>query len=477
MTFFIAMFVLLMQFLWRYIDDLVGKGLESSIIAELLSYASFGLIPMALPLAILLSSIMTFGNLGEHYELTAMKSSGISLYRIMFPLIILTIIISISAFFFSNNILPHTNRKTYALLYDIKNQRPELDIQEGIFNNDLNDYTIKISHRNRETDMMYDFMIYDHTDRRGNTRVTIADSAEMVVTSDKKYLLLTLYNGRGYEELKDSRSHGTKTYPMQKNEFEKQRVIIDMSDFEFSRTDDELFKHSYQMKNLSQLSEDVDSLYDALYKRKSGFLKNFFTTNILKYDKVVPEVDSATITLTDEKNKKLDSLRQIEIDSFYASLTSPKKRQVLSTAENYAISAKSYVNSVQHDLRSRIKLIKRHEIEWHKKFTLAFACFIFFFIGAPLGAIIRKGGLGLPVVISVVFFIIYYVISLIGEKFVREAILPAWQGMWIASVILLPLGIFLSYKAAHDSVILDIYTYWHFLGKIRDKLTGRQKGI
>ncbi|PIE86366.1 MAG: permease [Bacteroidia bacterium] len=469
LTFFISMFVLLMQFLWKYIDDLVGKGLEMSVITELLSYASFGLIPMALPLAILLASLMTFGNLGENYELIAMKSAGVSLLHIMSPLVILTIIISVGAFFFSNNILPYTNLKTASLLYDIKRQRPELNIKEGIFNNDIENYTIRIGKKNRETNMLYNFMLYDHSENRGNCSVTVSDSAEMYVTKDEKYIVLTLYHGHSYQEMEEKNRDNVRKqkFPHRQSKFDKQRLIFDTKSFELDRTDDELFKHNYQMKNLSELNYAIDSLNKSLAKRKTYFFQNILSHNFFRSERM-PLNDSVKQTYD------LDTIRAISVDSIYNSLSKTQKANIIAVSSNYASSTKSYIKSTKQDFVGKQRWIRKHEIEWHRKFSLSFACFIFFFIGAPLGAIIRKGGLGMPVVVSVVFFIVYYIISLTGEKFVRESIIAAVEGMWISSFILLPLGIFLTYKAANDSVIMNINTYLGVFNKIK-KLFSSEK--
>jgi lipopolysaccharide export system permease protein len=469
LTFFISMFVLLMQFLWKYIDELVGKGLEISTISELLGYAACGLVPMALPLAILLSSIMTFGNLGENYELTALKSSGISLTRIMYPLIILTILISIGGFFFSNNVLPYTNLKTGSLLYDIRHQRPELNIKEGIFNNDLDNYTIRVGKKDPKTKMMYNFVIYDHSERRGNVSVTLADSAKMYVTKDEKYLVLTLFNGRGYKEIDISKYRGNYKYPHQKSTFREERLIFDMSIFELTRTDDQLFKHNYQMLTLNELQTTEDSLFSQLNTSQTEFKENLIRNNLFRSE-LKSEVDS--ILKQRQLAQKDSAITKVNLDSIFTSFTTEQKINTLNLAGNFATSTASYVQSTTDNYLDRLKWIRRHQIEWHKRFALSFACFIFFFIGAPLGAIIRKGGLGTPVVISVFFFIAYYIISLTGDKFARESIIQAYQGMWLSSVILLPLGIFLTYKAAHDSAIMNISYYENFIKSIFNKIFG-----
>lgn len=464
LTFFISLFILLMQFLWKYIDDLVGKGLEWYIIAELLLYASATLVPMALLLAILLSSIMTFGNLGEHYELVALKSSGISLQKIMFPLIIISIIISISAFFFSNNVMPYTNLKMRSLLYDVRCLRPELNIKEGIFYKGIDGISIKIGKKDKKNNILYNIMIYNHRDRFGNMNVTIADSGVMNITDDKRYLILTLNNGCRYEEIREQASNvGNKTYPHQHSIFEEQTIVFEMEGFGLARTDEELFKDHYEMLNYKQLGIAEDSLIKAYNERKKNFAEHLLNVNYFKREnKQLNNVKKDTLTARVENAEIIE----FDTDSLFENLEHSKKVLIADMASNFARSTKSYISTTKEDCKARMKWIRRHQIEWHRKFSLSFACLVFFFIGAPLGAIIRKGGLGMPVVVSVLFFILYYVISITGEKYVKTAGLPAYQGMWISSVILLPLGFFLTYKAATDSVILDIDTYLNFFKKI-----------
>lgn len=460
-TFVISVFFLLMQFLWKYIDDLVGKGLEWNIIIELLFYASASFVPMALPLAILLSSIMTLGSLGEHYELVAMKSAGISLQRIIFPLIIVSIIISICAFFFSNNVLPHTNLKMRSLLYDVRSKRPELNIKPGIFYKGIDGYTIKVARKNHKTNKLYDIMIYDHKSRYGNLYVTIADSGYMKVTPDKGYLMFKLYNGHNYseEEKKDRKYNRYKTYPFRKDKFDEETVMFELVGFGLTRTDEALFKNNYQMLNLTQLAKNEDSLSLAMENRKKTFAENLYKSNYFKRAARKLKKDTANI-------RNDTSGLQLNMDSIFNTLHITKKRKIMDLAANYARATKSYISTTKSDFGSRTRWINKHKIEWHRKFTLSIACLILFFVGAPLGAIIRKGGIGMPVVVSVILFILYYVIDTIGVKTVQSGIYPAYFGMWFSSMILLPAGIFLTYKAATDSVILNIDTYIYFYKKI-----------
>ncbi|HOP05411.1 MAG TPA: LptF/LptG family permease [Tenuifilaceae bacterium] len=449
MTFFIVMFILLMQFLWKYIDDLVGKGLDLDVIMELLLYASAGLVPMALPLATLLASLMTLGNLGENNELLAMKSAGISLPRIMSPLIVLAILVSISAFFFANNVLPHTNLKISSLLYDVKQQRPELQIKPGIFNNDIDGYSIKVAQKDPRTNLMRKIMIYDHRSNEGNLVVTVADSGYMQVTDDEKYMIVTLFNGYTYEEMKENVNarRAPRKFPARRNKFDEQIAVLELKGFGFQRTNEDLFKSNFQVMNLSQLENASDSLEIELGKRKESFQKTLLQSTLIR-NPFGARRDSGVV-----------ATYSLNTDSILNSMPEKIKQRTINRALANARAAKNYVTSSTDEFYHRGKYIARHKVEWNRKLALSFACLVFFFIGAPLGAIIRKGGLGMPVVVSVLFFVLYYVITLTGEKFVRELVWQPGFGMWISSFILLPLGVFLSYKATTDSVILNADYY------------------
>lgn len=457
MTFFIVMFILLMQFLWKYIDDLVGKGLDAHVIAELLLYASAGLVPMALPLSTLLASLMTLGNLGENNELLAMKSAGISLPRIMSPLIVITILITVGAFFFSNNVMPYTNLKMSTLLWDVRNQRPELQIRVGVFNNDIEGYSIKIGDRDPKTSLMRNLLIYDHRSKEGNLTVTVADSGYMHITSDEEYMVVTLYSGYTYEEMLETRAArrtDDRKFPARRNKFDKQIVLLELKGFGLERSGEDLFKGSFHALNQSQLTHVSDSLSLALEVRKKSAAENLLRLTLFQNPFQLTRDSAAVVTYVLNK------------DSLYNSLTPTLQQTILSRALSTARTAKSSVSNTANEINMRKKHLVRHNIEWHRKFSLSFACFVFFFIGAPLGAIIRKGGLGMPVVVSVLFFVFYYVISLTGEKFARELMWEPYLGMWVASAILLPLGAFLSYKATTDSVLMNADFYVNSLKKL-----------
>lgn len=454
LTFTISLFVLLMQFLWKYLEDLVGKGLEWYIIAELLVYASASLVPLALPLAILLASIMTFGNLAERYELIAMKSVGLSLPNIMKWLIVVTVLTSFSAFYFSNNILPVANLKFGALLYDITQQKPGIDLKEGIFYNGIDGFSIRVKKKEKGGEILKDIMIYDHTNKSGNTKVILAEKGSMTVTPDKRFMILELENGYSFDDYKaNNRSN---EMPFLRSKFKKQIVRFDLEQFKLSRTDEGMFKDHYGMLNLSQLNKAVVDLYVEQIKSKENIQK--IIKGNLNYQRYY----------SDTLYQQGYTLRP-EFDTLIYFERFPKNEKVIIAegALNAARTAKLYVENLENDLDNRIKFINRHNIEWHRKLTLSIACIVLFFIGAPLGAIIRKGGLGMPVVVSVIFFLIFHIISITGEKSAREGVITAFWGMWMASFILLPLGIFLTYKASRDSTLFDIQSYLDFFKKIK----------
>ncbi|MDR1274003.1 MAG: LptF/LptG family permease [Odoribacteraceae bacterium] len=465
-TFFISMFVLIMQFLWLHIDDLVGKGLEWSIIAQLLFYAALTLVPLGLPLAVLLASIMTFGNLGENYELTALKSAGISLYRIMKPLIYMIVLLTVLAFYFSNNILPYANLKTRTLFHDIEQHRPEVSLKPGIFINDIDGYSILINRKNNETGMMYGLQVYAHSEVQDNDyEVTVADSGLMEMGPRGEYMEVQLFNGRTYtdEGLKDPRS---RSYPFRVVQFEKQYFIIPMEGNDFQRSDEGMYKNSFRMLNIGQLTKGADSLRRILHRERRGNANNLLAYNYVK-NKPSGQVQDSFLMLQ-------TGGRALSLDSLYATLDVGERKTVAENAARLARDARQAEISGTITLQFREKTMRYYDIERHRKFTLSFACFIFFFIGAPLGGIIRKGGLGMPVVVSVLLFIFYYVISMMGERSAREVIDPA-VGMWISSLVLVPLGAILTYMSMTDSAVLNAESYLNFIKAITRLFTRRKK--
>lgn len=463
LTFFFVVFILLMQFLWKYIDDLIGKGLEMGVISEFLLYTSASLVPMALPLAVLLASLMTFGNLAENLELLAFKSSGISLVKIMAPVMVISALIAIGAFLFANHVMPVTNLKMRSLLYDIQQQRPELTIRPGVFDNTLEGYSIRIGSRDSKSSLLRDILIFDHTKKQGNTRVTIADSGYMKMSADEKHLLLTLYNGRSYEELqkqKKDKKH-IKSYPHQREHFEHQDLIIEMTGFGLNRSDENLFRNAYSMLNIGQLHHfedslinDMDTILTDFHTTMENTLVKKPKTMLIQRHMILPDSVKATMAPEDR------TVQRLHVDSLLAQMNKLEQRRAITQAITYARSNKSITKSNVGTNEWKISKLLRYQIEIQRKYTLSLLCLIFFFIGAPLGAIIRKGGLGMPVIVSVLLFLVYYVISMTGEKFVREDILPPFVGMWISTFILIPISVLLTYKAANDSVIMNVDTYF-----------------
>lgn len=444
MTFFIAMFVFFMMFIFKYIDDFVGKGLSVAVLSKLFFYFSLTTIPMALPLAILLSSLMTFGNLGEHLELTAMKSAGLSLQKIMTPLIMTTFCFAIAAFYFSNNILPYTNLKAGSLLYDVRESKPALLFKEGIFNNSIDGFSIRIGKKAADGKTLKNIMIYDHRAMQGNNIVLAANEGTMEETNDKMFLVLTLFDGVSYKDITDN-SKDAQTHPLIRDTFKERVIRFDLSEFKMSRTNEDLFKSNYQMLNISQLNEAVDTLEKNNLKQKKAFTAKLIANFYSKTNRVLTDIDSNKIVSNDT--------------DYFQKLSKAQQLSVIEAATNTTRNTKNYVESIENDYISQESSLLRYEVEWHRKFTLSVACIVLFFIGAPLGAIIRKGGLGMPVVVSVVFFIIFHVLSISGEKLAKEGEMPAYQGMWLATVVLLPVGIFLTFKATSDSTLFDVDAY------------------
>lgn len=462
MTFVICIFVLLMQFLWKYIDDLVGKGLEWRIVTELLVYAASGLVPLAFPLAMLLASIMTFGNLGENYELVAMKASGISLFRIMQPLLVVTFIMTLIAFYFSNSILPKTNLKFYSLMSSINQQKPEMIIKEGVFSNDMSNYSIKVERRGKNNNMLYDVMIYDHSEDIGNVKVTIADSGKMEMIKDKKFMSVTLFNGQSYTEEKENRQGSIRRYPFRRESFQKEVININTSEFEFNRIDEKRYSGASKMMNIFKLKSFGDSLFKDYKIRIWRFITSLnYSSDI---NRQVAWLAMPYDSLRVNPKIKPDSI--VDVDKIIASMSSFDKEELFQRSIGNARNNSQLISQQLEEMYTRKKYLNNFPMEWYRKFTLSFACLIFFFIGAPLGAIIRKGGLGMPVVVSILMFIAYYILMITGEKFAREDAWSMVEGMWFSSFVFLPLGIWLTYKAATDSGVMNIESYQLFFKKL-----------
>jgi len=408
-TFLIAMFVFEMQFIWLYLDDLLGKGLNPTTVLELIFYASARIVNMALPLAVLMSSIMTFGALGENNELTAMKSAGMSLSRIFRPLVVLMLLLSLGSFFFANNMWPIANLKFRTLLFSIVQQRPALSIENGVFYNGIEGISIRVMDKNPETGVLKDILIYDHRNQNGGNRTVIrATEGEMSQTEDKRFLILTLKNGSTHDEKEESskpkrisgssQQHVDRSFPYVNGSFQEMIIRLDLSNLVFKNNDEEIFKNSFEMMTIPQLERAIDSLE-------------------IQRDSLANQIT----------NSSQSNPNQAEVKT--------KNAQV------------NLIERQKEELANRNKFINRHKIEWHRKFTLAISCIILFFIGAPLGALIRKGGLGWPTVIALGIFIVFEMLTIAGEKMTKSELLQPHVGMWLATYVTLPAGIYITWRA------------------------------
>lgn len=442
------MFILLMFFLFKYVDDLIGKGFEWYTIAEVMMYASASNVAMALPLSILLSSIMTFGSLGENYELVAIKSAGVSLQKAMRPLFVLIIGLSIASFLFSDYMLPKANLKYGSLLYDMRNKKLSFLIKPGVFNTSIPNYAMRVERKGEgAVDSLYGITIYDHTGGNGISRTIMAKRGQMAKTSDGKYLVLKLIDGVRYEE--SNGSNNVAYNPRQaftRMRFKETEVKFDFSSFSgLSRTQEENFKNNAPMLNLKELKSR-----EALLKKSLDSLNTSTKINVGSYYKQSNYLKGYTKVKVPVKVIKGSILNSIPKDA---------RIQALQSGFDQAESVKQVINNRLIDYDFKVKEIIKSQIEYQRKFTLAVSCLLLFFIGAPLGAIIRKGGLGLPVVIAVVFFLIYHIVSTVAEKSAKEGSLDPVFGMWTAIIVLTPLGAFLTYKATVDSALFDVDYY------------------
>lgn len=472
MTFFIVLFIVIMQFLWRYIDDLTGKGLAISTIGELFFYAALSMVPMALPLAILLASLMTFGNLGEKFELTALKASGVSLIKTMRPLIILMIGISIGAFFFQNNVLPIAQTKMWTLLYSMRQKSPEMEIPEKVFYDQIPGISLFVEKKDPINGGLYDVMIYDMSNGVDNTRIILSDSGRISMTSDKTHLLINLYNGEQFENLR-SQTAGVQSnnLPHRREEFDRKDILMPF-DANFNRMDESTMRNQYVGKNITELQATIDSV-----QQKVDSIGNLYGKEIkekpyfgIPYSRVTYDGE----TRHEEVQKPVAMDRPLDVDSLFEGTARTSKRNILQQGLNRAQRVKQEYEYRGLEMEEEQKTIRRHGIELQKKFTLSFACIIFFFIGAPLGAIIRKGGFGMPLVISVFLFIVYYIIDNTGYKLARDGRLDVVSGMWLSSAVLLPLGVFLTYKALHDSSVFNFDAYKAFFARLSGKEPKRE---
>ncbi len=445
----------MMQFLWRYVDDLVGKGLEMTVMAQFFFYSALSLVPAALPLAILLASLITFGNFGERYELLAMKAAGISLVKIMRPLMVLVFFISCISFYFQNVIGPAAQQELGTLLISVKQKSPELDIPEGAFYSEIPDYNIRIMKKNRETGMMYDVLIYNLQDGADNAHIIYSDSAKMEMTADKQHLNLHLYSGELFENLR-SQNVRSENVPYRRESFKEKHSLIEF-DSDFNMADASIMSNQATTKSMAALTQSIDSM--TLIGDSIGRVY---------YSDLKRNTYTASYGLSPNDSVKLRSSKAVkyDIDSLYNTSSLQQKKRALTNASNRAETIHNDIGFKKYTMETNDYQIRRHEIEWHKKITISLSCLLFFFIGAPLGGIIRKGGLGMPVIISVLIFIIYYVIDTSGYKMARDGRWIVWMGVWLSSSILAPLGAWLTYKSNKDSVVLNIDAYVNWFKKV-----------
>tara|TARA_B110000438_G_scaffold195564_1_gene187166 strand:+ start:558 stop:1829 length:1272 start_codon:yes stop_codon:yes gene_type:complete len=415
-----------MQFLWKYIDDLIGKGLDTFQVSQLIMYSIARFIPLALPIAVLISSVMVIGKLGEDYELSALQSSGISFLKIIKPIFLIVIVISSFSYIFSNYIMPIANFKGGSLLYDIKKKKPALNIKEGIFYNDIDGYSIKIETKSDNGNTLNNILIYDHTNNSGNKKVIIAESGNMNITNDERYMELNLINGISYIEIEEIKKN--KKNQHRKISFDKELIRFDLASFNIKNSE-LLYKGHYAMLNNLQLLNSIDSL------------KNIVT------------IKEKLIYSRLEKNYHY---KQDINQDFNNDIIKINKNRIYETAINKLRVLRSVCKSNSDDLEYKKKIISKHKIEWHRKISIAFSCIIMFLIGAPLGAIVRKGGFSVPLLMSIILFVIFYVISIIGEKSAKDLIISPVAGMWIANIIFFPISIYLIMQALRNSSLPKI---------------------
>lgn len=467
LTLSVLVFIFLVQQLLHYLDEFLGKGLSYLVFAELVFYFSLHIIPMVLPLAILLASLITFGNLGEHYELTAMKSSGISLIRVLVPLFIIVVGLAGVSFWFNNNMVPKANLNAYSLLYDIRQTKPALDIKEGTFYGGIPNYSIKVNHKYPDGKSLKDVIIYDHSDRRGNKQVTLADSGQMYTFNQGSYLAFELFKGKRYEQLKQ-REGVRPSEEFLKNDFDHIKMIFSLESFNMDTTDKNLFKSNKIMRNVTELDNDIDSL--ANYRKNiEGKTLKYISPYYLYH------MRDRTIDTLLKKGTPLQKLTK----TWKVSIDTNRFTKPLPTIYRDAFNRASNVKTV---VESRTKqwehIIKEHNIfaiEKQRKFTSAFACIIMFLIGAPLGAIIKKGGLGVPILISIIFFIVFYLLSMTGEKWAKDSIVEVEYGMWGANFILFWIGLFFLRQAKNDSRILEADMYLVYFDRLVAAIKGKSK--
>ncbi|HNF48958.1 MAG TPA: LptF/LptG family permease [Chitinophagales bacterium] len=452
-TFGLTTFIFMMQFLWKYIDDFVGKGLETSLLFKLVALFALTIIPMALPLAILLASTMVIGNLGENNELTAYKSGGLSLLRIMGSLIVFTFFLSITAFYFSNTILPKVHLKFFSLLYDIRKQKPALDIKEGVFYRGISGFAIKIKKKAPDNKTLYNIMVYDHSNGKGNESVVMADTGKVELSNTGEFLVLTLFNGKQYQDVKKRNNQSDESKAEQTTmSFKKWQKVFDLREFKMTRTDQNLFKSNYIMFNTRQLRQESDSLQKDIQKKYVD----------------IQTTDASYFSFLKDNNPKPDTNAGLNYAkmNFYKIFSRDITERALVSAKNNCNSVKSNMEMNASDLKYKEENYVNYICEWYRKFSLSFACMVLLFVGCAMGAIVRKGGFGIPILIAVLYFVLFHVLNVVGEKLAKGLVIPPLFGMWLSTLVLLPLALFLTYKANNDSVLFRSEWYDKYFYKI-----------
>ena len=460
-TFGLTSFIFMMQFLWKYIDDIVGKGLETSLLLKLIGLFTLTIIPMALPLAILLASTMVIGNLGENNELTAYKTGGLSLIRVMGSLIVFTVLLAFGAFYFSNNVLPKVHLKFYSLLFDIRKQKPALDIKEGVFYRGISGFAIKVHHKDADNKTLYDIMVYDHSQGKGNDNVVLAEKGDVALSNTGDHLILTLYKGKQYQDVQKRNSNtGVVKSEQTIMEFLKWRKVFDLREFKMTRTDQNLFKTNFIMYNARQLMHEADSTRKDIAKR----VVDMQNSNALYFSVLKSLPDSV-------KKNKLNKPTPIDINHvFKRNIT----QNCLTAANGNLQAIKSNVDVAINDMNFKETNLVNYDCELYRKFSLSFACLVLLFVGCAMGAIVRKGGFGMPILIAVLYFVLFHVLNVIGEKLAKGLVIPAFAGMWLASIVLLPLALFLTYKANNDSVVFRTEWYGNLFYKLKSIFRKKQ---
>ncbi|RSK45158.1 LptF/LptG family permease [Hymenobacter rigui] len=458
LTFAVVQFIFLMQFMMKYMDDLVGKDLGFGVIAQLLFYFSVLIVPISLPLAVLLSSLMTYGTLGEHHELTAIKTAGISLTRILRPVMLFSVLLAGGAFWFNNTIVPMANLEAYSLLWDVRQQKLALDIREGVFYNGIPGYTIKVNKKLGENgDLLKGVMIYDHTQSRGGNAVILADSGRMFTRFGGQYLGLELYHGRTYVEQPSAQNASGASFIRQN--FDRNLITFSLASFGMDRTKKELFNTNKMMLNLAQLTHYTDSLHNRV---------------LLERKHLIPQLNPYYTYLRLDTTGRM-AIQRVENWQVPAVELRPVTQNIAQQAANRARNVRSFLGTSAERLNNLTKETANYRIESYRKYTQSAAILLMFLIGAPLGAIIKKGGIGVPILVSIVFFIIYYVVSIMGEKYGREVVMPVGVGMWMSALVLLPIGLFFLYQARHDSGLLEVDWGRFVPGWLRWPLRGYKK--